>query len=476
MGLAVSSRTATSRSTVTNSGRNLSWKARYRCYKVTGRLRLKEVGSSVTVGRDMPSSRPTRRRRVERREVRAARRARNFALLLVLAIVLVVALLLTAFGGGAARMTPLAVTGLGANAQTRPSPQVVAVRGAVRLQMPVAQNAVTAIGYHAARRRGDDGSRRSDGRATRVSSSACSTRSSAAAAAIRPGTSSAAAPTSALDVGAAPGTGVYSPVDGTVVGISPYVVGGHHYGARIDIQPQNAPSLVVSLTQLNADPSLYVGANVIGGATRLGSVVNLAPHREAGARPVHERRRQPRHGRAPARGDAGPELRLLFLADVFGRRGAARRRGAAARPARRARRRPLHRQRREHRGRRRDHGEARRQAARRRRRRRHARQPHVPPRGDRRVPRRERARDPAGERGRVDAGPRAHRRRGAQRRQRRRDQPARLPLPRHAGEPVGDRGRARRRGAARPRRSSSSTSTRRRRARRSRWRRGSTDG
>lgn len=223
----------------------------------------------------MPSSRPTRRRRVERREVRAARRARNFALLLVLAIVLVVALLLTAFGGGAARMTPLAVTGLGATAQTRPTPQVIAVRGAVRLQMPVAQNAVTAIGYHAA----DDGAMRlapvgrqgNEGLVQRVFHT------------IFGGGGGhptwyqlGSGVTSALDVGAAPGTGVYAPVDGTVVGISPYVVGGHHYGARIDIQPQNAPSLVVSLTQLNADPSLYVGANVIGGATRLGSVVNLA--------------------------------------------------------------------------------------------------------------------------------------------------------------------------------------------------------
>ena len=223
----------------------------------------------------MPSSRPTRRRRVERPEVRAARRARNFALLLVLAIVLVVALLLTAFGGGTGRMTPLAVTDLGANAQTKPFPQVVAIRGAVRLQLPVAQNVVTAIGYHAANdgamslapvgRQGNEGLVQhlfhtifggGGGHPTWYR--------------LGDGT------TSALDVGAAPGTGVYSPVDGTVVGISPYVIGGRHYGARVDIQPQNAPALVVTLTQLNADPSLTVGASVIGGATRLGSIVDLA--------------------------------------------------------------------------------------------------------------------------------------------------------------------------------------------------------
>ena len=225
----------------------------------------------------MPSSRPTRRRRVERREVRAARRARNFALLVVLAIVLVVALLLTAFGGGSTRrMTPLAATGIAtADAQTRPFPQVIAIHGVVRLQMPVAQNAVTAIGYHAA----DDGAmtlspvghQGNEGLVERVFHTIFGGGGGHPTwYQLGGGT------TSALDVGAAPGTGVYSPVDGTVVGISPYVVGGRHYGQRIDIQPQSAPSLVVSLTQLRADPSLSVGLSVIGGATRLGSVVNLA--------------------------------------------------------------------------------------------------------------------------------------------------------------------------------------------------------
>jgi hypothetical protein len=243
----------------------------------SGLRRLKAHGPFDTVGRDMPSSRPTRRRRVERREVRAARRARNFALLVILAIVLVVALLLTAFGGGSnGGLAPLAATGIAtADAQTSPYPQVVAVRGAVRLQMPIAQNAVTAIGYHAA----DDGAmtlspighQGNEGVVQRVVH------------AIFGGGGGhptwfqlGGGTTSALDVGAAPGTGVYSPVDGTVVGISPYIVGGRHYGAQIDIQPQSAPSLVVSLTQLRADPSLTVGASVVGGATRIGSVVDLA--------------------------------------------------------------------------------------------------------------------------------------------------------------------------------------------------------
>ncbi|MBV8256373.1 MAG: hypothetical protein JO073_01005, partial [Actinobacteria bacterium] len=48
------------------------------------------------------------------------------------------------------------------------------------------------------------------------------------------------------------------------------------YGSEVDIQPQNAPSLVVTLTQLKVDPSLTVGSTVVSGARKLGTVVNLA--------------------------------------------------------------------------------------------------------------------------------------------------------------------------------------------------------
>ena len=57
--------------------------------------------------------------------------------------------------------------------------------------------------------------------------------------------------TSGLDVGAAPGTTVYSPVDGRIVGLTPYIIDGRAYGERIDIQPARAPSVVVSLTHVS---------------------------------------------------------------------------------------------------------------------------------------------------------------------------------------------------------------------------------
>jgi hypothetical protein len=81
---------------------------------------------------------------------------------------------------------------------------------------------------------------------------------------------------SALDVGAAPGTDVYSPVDGTVIGISNYILDGRAYGSRIDIQPSAAPSLVVSMTQLNRDPALTVGTTVTASGTKVGRVIDLS--------------------------------------------------------------------------------------------------------------------------------------------------------------------------------------------------------
>jgi hypothetical protein len=229
---------------------------------------------SDTLPADMPSSRPTRRRRVERREVRRARLNRRFALVSILAVVLLVALALSAFGGNGGTPRSLALDPA-ATARTKPFPQILAMRGPVRLQMPIAQGKHTAIGYHAAPdgalplaplgHQGNEGALErvfhkifggggGDPTWYRLSSG----------------------PTSALDVGAAPGTDVYAPVDGTIVGITPFVVAGHRFGSRIDIQPQSAPSQIVSLTQLRADPALAVGSNVVSGVTRVGAVTDLS--------------------------------------------------------------------------------------------------------------------------------------------------------------------------------------------------------
>jgi hypothetical protein len=225
----------------------------------------------------MPSSRPTRRRRVERRQARHARRARLVGLLVVLAAVFLAALGLTAFAGNATAPTSAIVPrqNLANVPQNRPTTEIVALRGPVRLQLPISQSRLTAIGYHSA---GDGaltlhpvGHQANEGLVQRVVHGI-----------FGGGGGSpkwyqlAGGGTSALDVGAPIGSDVYSPVDGTVVAIRPFVVEGKTYGSEIDVQPQNAPSLVVAVTQLVADPALAVGTAVVSGATKLGRVADLA--------------------------------------------------------------------------------------------------------------------------------------------------------------------------------------------------------
>jgi hypothetical protein len=219
-----------------------------------------------------------RRARVERRSTRAQRRARRFAVLGLLGIVLVVSLLLTAFGRND-KPAPQTVAGMSTLlGSSQPRPQVVALRGSLRLQMPIAQNHTTAVGYHAA---GDGalaltpiGRQGNEGLVARLVHKLVGGGGGSPVWYQLDGGSGPA--TSALDVGAAPGTDVYAPADGTVVGITPFVVAGQRFGARIDIQPQTAPSLIVSLTQLRADPSISVGSSVEAGHSKLGVVVDLS--------------------------------------------------------------------------------------------------------------------------------------------------------------------------------------------------------
>jgi hypothetical protein len=228
-----------------------------------------------TLPRDMPSSRPNGRRRVERQRVRAARRARRVALLVVLSAVFLVALGLTAFG---ASTTPTASViprqSQATVAQTRPTTEIVAVRNSLHLQLPISQSRLTAIGYHSAAGAlplNPIGHQANEGLVQRVVHGIFGGGGGSPK-----WYSLGGGDTSALDVGAPIGSDVYSPVDGTVLAIRPFVVEGRTYGSEIDIQPQTAPSVVVALTQLVSDPALTVGTPVVSGATKLGRVADLA--------------------------------------------------------------------------------------------------------------------------------------------------------------------------------------------------------
>jgi hypothetical protein len=194
--------------------------------------------------------------------------------------VLVITLLLTAFGSGksgAVQTTPPAAASTVLPAGP-PSPVVVATQGNLQLHLPVAQSQVTAIGYHGA---GTGvlplsavGHQGNQGFFTRLFHRVFGGHRGGLTYYQLDG--GAGASTGELDVGAAPGTDVYSPVDGTVVGITPYVLNDHQYGVRIDIQPSSTPSVVVSATNLRPDPALAVGSTVTAAGSRLGTVLDLS--------------------------------------------------------------------------------------------------------------------------------------------------------------------------------------------------------
>jgi len=198
----------------------------------------------------------------------------------VISIVLVVTLLLTAFGNvpqqRAAFLAPAPAQRLLPAGQ--PQPLVIAKLDALRIQLPIEASRVTAIGFHSA---GDGtlalepvGRQGNEGLLARLGHRLFG---GGGGGPVWYQLSGGQGPeTGALDVGAAADTNVYSPVDGTIVGVTPYVLNGRSYGVRLDIQPASAPSIVVSLTQLDPAPALSVGKQVTASVTKLGIVRDLS--------------------------------------------------------------------------------------------------------------------------------------------------------------------------------------------------------
>jgi hypothetical protein len=223
---------------------------------------------------------PNRRaRRTASRNLDRERRRRRLAVLFALLVVGLVTVLLSAFGGSGA---PAQVTAPPAGASRLlpagpPLPEIVARIGALHLQMPVSQSRVTAVGYQGgsegALALSPVGTQANEGLLRRVVHSIVGGSSGRPhwyqlPGGLGPGSSS-------IDIGAAAGTDVYSPVDGTIVAIDDVVLNDQVYGSRIDIQPTGAPSLVVSVSHVRVDPSLVVGSSVTAAGSKLGSVVDF---------------------------------------------------------------------------------------------------------------------------------------------------------------------------------------------------------
>lgn len=227
------------------------------------------------------------------RQVERERRRRRLALVVLLALVALATLLVSAFGGSD---SPTVAASAPASASRLlpagpPEPEIVARLGTVHLQLPVNRSRLTAIGYAGGTAGSLSlspvGTQANQGLLRRllhraIGGDSGNLRWYQLSGGVGPSTS-------ALDVGAAPGTDVYSPVDGTVVALDDVLLDGRAYGTRIDIQPSAAPSLVVSISHLRADPSLVVGSPVTAVGSKLGDVLDFArTERQALARHTND--------------------------------------------------------------------------------------------------------------------------------------------------------------------------------------------
>ena len=222
-----------------------------------------------------PRSRHAARLRAHRR--RAQARARWLALGLVVGALGVVTLLLTAFGNDPGH-APATITSTAAAApitSIQPEPLALATVGNLKVQSPIAQDGITAVGFHDSQ----DGAlvlqpvgpQANEGLLARLwHRMTGSSRTGLAWYQLESGA------LRTLVVGATAGTDVYSPVDGTVVAIRDHIVSGRPMGSELELRPSAAPSLVVYLQNVHPDPALTVGANVAAGSSKLGTVIDIS--------------------------------------------------------------------------------------------------------------------------------------------------------------------------------------------------------
>jgi murein DD-endopeptidase MepM/ murein hydrolase activator NlpD len=81
-------------------------------------------------------------------------------------------------------------------------------------------------------------------------------------------------PDTAVDIGANPGTDVYSPVSGSVLQARSYLLYGKHPDWEIHIRPDGHPELDAVLIHVE-DVSVQAGDRVIAGVTRIAAVRDL---------------------------------------------------------------------------------------------------------------------------------------------------------------------------------------------------------
>lgn len=185
-------------------------------------------------------------------------------------------LLLTAFGSGAPDLVQPPVTTVAVAAEPgRPSPEPLATVGNLQLEVPIPPGSLTAIGYRGGAGGALDlqpaGRQANEGILARLWHRIAGSKDDG------PVWYQLGSPgTTVVSIGAAPGTDVYAPVDGTVIAIGDNVIAGRKWGSRIDIRPTRAPAVTVSIVNLRRDPVLAVGSPVLASSSKLGSVIDIA--------------------------------------------------------------------------------------------------------------------------------------------------------------------------------------------------------
>jgi murein DD-endopeptidase MepM/ murein hydrolase activator NlpD len=253
---------------------------------------LKVEATYVTVAEMPRSSAPGRSARSRTRPRRRSARHRRWRAALVAAgLAGLVIVVLGAFGSSSPSVSPSLPAGSSRLPPAGPPhPQVIALQGALRLQLPVAQSAVTAIGYHAA---GTDalpldpiGRRANEDLLARAFHRIFGGGGKPGWYQLGGGQGPS---TGAVDVGAPEGTDVYSPVDGTVVGIHAYVINGKKLGNVLELQPDSSPGSVVAVSHFEVDKSLAVGTPVSAGVSKLGRILDFSTvERQALATHTHD--------------------------------------------------------------------------------------------------------------------------------------------------------------------------------------------
>lgn len=236
----------------------------------------------------MIATRQRRRRRTTRRrpEPRRLRRRAGLAIAAVLTVGLAFATYHSGSSSGPAEGVA-AVSSSTLAADGRPKIEPLATYGpsgpsALQLNVPIRQQRITAVVYHGIGTAGvvplqPAGHQVNAGFLSRVSDRLFGGDSS-------PGPryfiddSSSGPDTGSVDVGAPAGTTVYAPVDGVIVSVRPFELSGKQWGSTIQIRPDRAAAITVTVRALRLPKSspLQVGDPVTASRTPLGKVVDLS--------------------------------------------------------------------------------------------------------------------------------------------------------------------------------------------------------